>query len=223
MVLGSDSNCISLPLWIKNHRSINVKLFGVEIDSQLKLDKQIRDICSKLNRKAFILSWPFYLFNPDFKSILFKLFIFPNFDYCSTLFYFNNCSILSKFYIKNFKLFLNLDIHNNDDLSMQLSVFNHLNILPLKLWFFTHYCTFLHSLFFNQVCSPLINLFFKPLWNLEGLFFSLIILKNVVVWTHYYSCVRNFLIQLFTLVSTAFNEYLSSYCVYYFNMNKNAL
>jgi hypothetical protein len=98
MVLGSDSNGGSSPLSINNHLIDlvdNVKLLGVEIDSQLK---QIKAICSKVNRKAFILSRRFYLFNRDFKTILFKLFILPHFDYCSTLFCFNNCSILSKCY-----------------------------------------------------------------------------------------------------------------------------
>lgn len=141
---------------------------------------------------------------------------------------FNHCSILSKCYIKNLKLFLNLDIHNNDDLSTQLSVLNHFNILPLKLRFFTHYCTFLHSLFFNQVCSPLINLFIKPKYSLAlrtpfllpnytkkcGGLNSLLFMGTKFLNSFVYSYVST--------PKKAFNEYLSSNCVYYFNMHKNA-
>ena len=217
MVLGSNMDDDLPTLSISNH-------VIVEIDSNLKLDKHINAICSKVNKKAFILSRRFYLFNLDFRSILFKLFIMPHFDYCSSLFCFNNCSTLYKCYIKNLKLFLNLDIHNNDNLSEQQSKLKHFNILPLKLRFFTHYCSFLHSLFSNQLCSPLINLFIKPNYSL-----SLRTPFLLPTYTKKYGLnsllfigtkfLNSFIFSYASISKKAFKEYLMSNCVYYYNMH----
>ena len=147
-----------------------------------------------------------------------------HFDYCSTLFCYNTGSILSKCYVKNLKLFLNIDIHNRDDLSTQLSILNHFNILPLKLRIFTHYCTFLHSLFFNQTCSPLTNLFKKPNYSLA--LRTPFLLPNFTKKYGMHSLLftgtkflNSFIYSYIPTSKKAFKEHLISNCLYYYKMH----
>jgi ribonuclease P/MRP protein subunit RPP40 len=152
MLIGSSTNDASLLAINGNtlERLNSVKLLGVEIDSQLKFEKQINVLCSKVNKKAYLISRRFFLFDIKFRTTLFKLFIIPHFEYCSSLFYNTYSSItatLFKCFKKNLKLFLNIDIHNKD-LHMQLSVLQPFNILPISKTF--HSLLHIYSLYFLE-------------------------------------------------------------------------
>ena len=226
MLIGSSTNDASLLAINGNtlERLDSVKLLGVEIDSQLKFEKHINIVCSKVNKKAYLISRRFFLFDLKFRTTLFKLFIIPHFEYCSSLFYNTYSSItatLFKCFKKNLKLFLNIDIHNID-LPMQLSVLQPFNILPISLRLFTHFCTFIHSIFSNSHCLSLINSFIqhKSTYSLRCnfilpsyhthfgkqsfIFFGTKVL-NLFVFSH-----------LLT-PKLAFKDYLIHNCLYYFN------
>ena len=64
-----------------------VKLLRVIIDRKLNFDLHSRYICMKVNSKLHLLKKSTYLFDMNFKTILFKLFIQKHYDYCSTLFF----------------------------------------------------------------------------------------------------------------------------------------
>ena len=89
-----------------------------------------------------------FLFDAEFKEILFKLFILPFYDYCSTLFFHFNNQTDSKRLIKPFsknifkflkiKLFTinnnakNINCNYEMDLSKQVNFLNSINILPIS-------------------------------------------------------------------------------------------
>ena len=93
------------------------------------------------------------MFSSNFRTILFKLFIMPNFEYCSTLFSHNgNNSILTKLYkafSKSLKRILKINIDNMDIKSMYNFLFNY-NILPLLTRQFYHYSSFIHIVLKND-------------------------------------------------------------------------
>ena len=60
------------------------KLLGVVVDSRLMFSDHMSDVCKRVNYSSFLLKTKFFSFK--FKTILFKLFIFSNFDYCSSIF-----------------------------------------------------------------------------------------------------------------------------------------
>lgn len=200
-----------------------VRLLGVEVDSQLKFDKNVDKVCAKVNQKAFLISRKFFLFDSNFKTILFKLFLLPHFDYCSTLFTFTSASNLNKLnrcYYKNLKLFLNINISKHN-LESQTSALNPTNLLPLDLRLFFHYCCFIHSIFYNSVCTPLLSLFKSQTseYDLRSKF----LLSNVT--TSYgimsLSFVGTKLLNIFLFPHrnhscSIFREYLKSNCLYYY-------
>jgi hypothetical protein len=102
-----------------------------------------------------------FLFDAEFKEILFKLFILPSYDYCSTLFFhFTNQSDsnrLVKSFSKNIFKFVKIKLYtvNNNvknkrcnyqmNLSKQVDLLNSINILPTKLRFLRNFIKFLNS------------------------------------------------------------------------------
>ena len=124
------------------------KLLGVIIDQNLSFNSHVKQICSKVNRKAFLISRNFRLFSPKFRIILFKLFILPNFDYCSTLLIQSsslNMEKLRKCYKRNIKLFLKIDL-SNQNVYEQFSSLSHLNVLPLSIRLLTRFTVLAHSI-----------------------------------------------------------------------------
>ena len=132
-----------------------IKVLGVTIDNELKFNSQIDNICKKVNSKTFLLRKSLYLFTDNFKPILFKLFIQPNFDYCSTLLMhistitqrdkLNSCFIKSvKRLLKLKKLTINTPIEN------QKIILEPYNILPLFYRQFFRYCTFVFNVLKNK-------------------------------------------------------------------------
>ena len=64
----------------------STKLLGVLIDNKLKFHSQVDTVCKKINSKTFLLSKSLFLFPASFRFNLFKLFILPHIDYCSSLY-----------------------------------------------------------------------------------------------------------------------------------------
>jgi hypothetical protein len=128
-----------------------VKILGVMIDNELRFDGQAANICKKVNSKTFLLRKSLFLFTDKFKPILFKIFIQPHFDYCSTLtIYFSNKSHLdriNKCFSKSIKRILKLKKgFTTSSLSEQYEILKPFNILPFFYRQFFNYCTFLFNL-----------------------------------------------------------------------------
>ena len=139
----------------------STKLLGVTIDSDLKFKTHIANICKKINRKTFVFKRCLHLFSYSFKVTLFKLFVLPHFEYCSTTFFsssIDNINKLEKCFSKSIKLILGIKLYNTQ-LQQQCSALLNLNILPLILRLFNHYCKFIYSLFINNKAIELIGLF----------------------------------------------------------------
>jgi hypothetical protein len=64
----------------------STRLLGVMIDNRLRFNEHIKKICNKVNSTTSLLAKSSHLFPKNFRTVLFKLFIIPNFDYCGTLF-----------------------------------------------------------------------------------------------------------------------------------------
>jgi hypothetical protein len=107
-----------LPNIIFNNVSIpyvdQTKLLGVIIDEKLIFDIHTIDFCQKVSFKIRTLSMCAFLFDAEFKEILFKLFILPLCDYCSILFFhFTNqtdSNRLVKSFSKNIFKFLKIKL-----------------------------------------------------------------------------------------------------------------
>ena len=101
-----ESNGINIPF------VTSFKLLGVIVDNKLKFDLHTISICRKVCFKIHTLQKCAYLFDLNFRIILFKLFIQSSFDYCSTLFFhFSNKSDsdrLEKSFSKAINKFLNI-------------------------------------------------------------------------------------------------------------------
>jgi hypothetical protein len=156
---------ITLPNIIFDNISIpyveKTKLLGVIIDNKLKFDLHTIDLCKKVSYKIRTLNRCAFLFEAGFKIILFKLFILPSYDYCSTLFLHFTSQTDSQRLIKSFsknifkflkiQLFtVNVNVKNKScnyvmDIDKQVKLLNDINIMPLKLRFLRNFIRFLNS------------------------------------------------------------------------------
>ena len=89
--------------------------------------------------------------------LLFKLFIIPHFDYCSTLFtYLKNKGDrdrLSMCFIKCVYRLLNIDLYNLTEYQQFLLIFEKYKILPLIYRQFFHFSCFLYNLMSRKNCK----------------------------------------------------------------------
>ena len=129
------------------------KILGVTLDNKLTFDKHISNVITKVNSKAFILSRNLKMFSSNFRITLFKLFIMPNFEYCSTLFSHNgNNSILTKLekaFSKSLKRILKINIDNLDTVAAY-NLLSNFNIFPLLIRHFYHFSSFLFIVLKNN-------------------------------------------------------------------------
>ena len=118
-------------------------------------------LCKKVSNKIRTLNRCAFLFEAEFKIILFKLFILPSYDYCSTLFFHFTSQIDSQRLVKSFsenifkflkiQLFtVNVNVKNKScnyvmDIDKQVKLLNDINIMPLKLRFLRNFIRFLNS------------------------------------------------------------------------------
>ena len=122
--------------------------------------------------KTNVLKKCAYLFDLKFKTILFKLFIQSQFDYCSTLlFNLNNQSDQEKLetlFSKSLNKFLNIKLYKSLyvlkngkaknknfrlNLSDQIKVLDLYELLPIKLRFFYHFISFIHTNLKNMLLN----------------------------------------------------------------------
>jgi hypothetical protein len=132
-----------------------VKILGIFVDNQFKFDGQAANICKKVNAKTFLLRKSLYLFPDSFKPQLFKIFIQPHFDYCSTLIiYFSNKANLERInncFSKSLKRILKLKKNFFLlSLSKQHEFLKSYNILPFLYRQFFQYSTFIFNLCKNK-------------------------------------------------------------------------
>jgi hypothetical protein len=116
------------------------RLLSVIIDTDPSFKPHIETVCKKVNT-THLLSRSRSLFPKDFELTLFKLFIIPYFDYCSTIF---QHATSKKTYINQLKRSFSKSLYKitkikigNLTLKEQLDKLTEFNILPLKLRFFT--------------------------------------------------------------------------------------
>ena len=114
-------------------------LLGVILDQYLTFDSHTIALCSKVNWKISILKRSSYLFNLNFRVILFKLFILSKYDYCSSLYFFftgnKNHERLDNNYEKSLKSYLNIKIRKLN-IKQQYVLLMNSKLFPLKLRFF---------------------------------------------------------------------------------------
>ena len=146
------------------------KVLGVTIDNNLRFEEHILGIRKKINSKALIISRSMNLFSPKFKITLFKLFIMPHFEYCSTIYagpnalfsqYLNTrmkslCSCFSRYV----RLFLKVKLRGlENDYKKQTRVLSPFNILPLVLRLYRHYCHFVFNMYSQRSAPYLVSLY----------------------------------------------------------------
>ena len=147
-----------LTIKCNNNSTINfskeVKILGFIVDNHLKFDSQSRSVCKRVNSKTFLLSKSLYLFTNKFKPTLFKLFIQPHFDYCSTItLYYSNMTHqdrLDKCFARSIKKLLNISILSHT-INIQHTLLNKFNIKTRLHRQFFHFCTFLFNLYAQTI------------------------------------------------------------------------
>ena len=144
------------------NRKHKTRILGVVLDDKLRFNHHISSLCKRINSKVHILSRNLYLFSIDFRSILFKIFIQPLFDYCSSLFIHLDNKIdqhrLTSVFVKSIKKILNINLFNCSP-DIQLKLLHNFNILPLIFRYFQRFCFFIHSLFkFNTKSSLVVSI-----------------------------------------------------------------
>ena len=129
------------------------KLLGAIIDSKLNFDSHIDLVLKKVNSRTFILSRNLKMFPSKFRTSLFKLFIVPNFEYCSSLFFVLNSNQLRRkleyCFAKSAKRIMNVNLFNKTE-AEQLKILNIVNILPLTYRFLYHYLCFIFIIMNNS-------------------------------------------------------------------------
>ena len=124
------------------------KLLGVTLDQQLTFSQHVTSVCKKSNRMCHIISRCRYLFPTDFKVTLFKLFVLPHFDYCSTLMISTSQSLLCKLekcYYRAMKQIVNVKVSAEYDYAMQFNMLAHLNIQPPLVRMFKRYAQLVYN------------------------------------------------------------------------------
>jgi hypothetical protein len=111
----------------------NTKLLGVIIDQNLNFNDHIGMVIKKVNTKLYILSRSLNLFTTEFKSIVFKLFIYSHFEYCSTIFFVGNIiKKLNRTYYKAIRMFFKIKI-SRTSIEAQYNELIEFNICPLAI------------------------------------------------------------------------------------------
>jgi hypothetical protein len=150
-----DSKDLSLSLGFISVPFVDkTKILGVLLDDGLRFNYHISSLCKRINSKVHMLSRNLYLLSMDFRSILFRIFIQPLFDFCSSLFtHLDNKTDYNRLlyvFSKSIKKILNINIFNSTP-DIQLKQLHNFKILPLIFRYFQHFCLFTLSLFkFNS-------------------------------------------------------------------------
>ena len=115
-------------------------------DNKLTFESHIDNIISKVNSKSFTLLSNLKYFPFKFRSSLFKLFIIPNFDYCSSAFiHLGNKTRRNRVqncFNKAIKRLLNIRLENLNEKEQLAKLMAH-NILPPFYRQFYRFCCFI--------------------------------------------------------------------------------
>ena len=199
-----------------------VTLLGISFDRYLKFDVHTINLCKKINVKLFILSRCAHLFNLNFKTVLFKLFIQSHFDYCSTVFsHLSTASTtrINRCFSRAIHKLLKINIKGLN-VDNQLSALSTFNILPLQLRRFLRFNMFLFSLCKLNNTSVLFNNIFinrnikdnlilpKCHYDLLKFSFTTILIKllNLFVLQNLYRSKDNFLAFLKSKINIFFGK-----------------
>lgn len=142
----------------------STKLLGVIIDNKLKFDLNSKDVTRRVAYKVRVLLKSAFLFDIEFKTILFKLFILSTFDYCSSLFVHFSSQVdqlrLERSYSNAVYSLLRVNLYDRNfstqnstmmSLERQLKTLINFDILPLKFRYFKRLIRFL---FMNITKNP---------------------------------------------------------------------
>jgi hypothetical protein len=163
------------------------RVLGVILDSKLNFETHTDTVMKKVNSRTFILSRSIKMFPSKFRTSLFKLFIVPNFEYCSSLFYVLNSNSLKKkleyCFAKSAKRILNINLFNRTEPEQYKSL-KLLNILPLTYRLLYHYLCFIYIILKNPKLE-LFNIVEKHSTkrDLRSAFFLPNINKNIKIYS----------------------------------------
>ena len=135
-----------------------VTLLGVTFNRFLNFENHTVNLCKKVNIKIFILLRCAHLFHFNFLIILFKLFIQPHFDYCSTVYSYHSkfsTDLIDRCFRRALHRLLKINIKDMS-VEAQLSTLRKYDILPLSLRLLIRFNTFLFSICKNNntaICS----------------------------------------------------------------------
>ena len=122
------------------------RLLGITVDNKLTFDTHIRNIISRVNTKTVLIIKNLKAFPYKFRTTLFKLFIVPVFDYCSTAFiHLGNKTRRNKIqncFNRSVKKLLFVELESLRE-EQQLEALKFCNILPPFYRQFYHFCCFI--------------------------------------------------------------------------------
>ena len=76
--------------------SVEEKLLGITLDSELKFEKHITDICNKASQKIHVLSRISSYISLNKRRLLMKTFVESQFNYCPLIWIFHSRRLNSK-------------------------------------------------------------------------------------------------------------------------------
>ena len=212
-----------------------VKLLGVQIDDELKFKQHVQYICNKVNKKTAMLNKHLYLFSYEFRSTIFKLFVLPHFEYCSTIFFSSsneNIYMLERSFKRSCRQITHINLHGCN-VGTQCLMLRPLGVLPLRLRLFCHYINFVYKLFVNQRAIDLLNFlkkrdtplstrsedtFYRSGSNLNIGKYSFITISTKLLNSFLYNHILNISLNKQFLIDNALNLYTNSFS--YFGHNK---
>ena len=130
-------------MWAKLERDIvwesnSVKLLGITLDSNLKFNKHVSNICSKADRKLSALTGIAKFLPFKKRRILFKAFIQSQFKYCPLVWMFHRRQIndkINKLHERALRIVYNVTVTSVDELLVEDKTFtiHHQNIQSLAI------------------------------------------------------------------------------------------
>ena len=135
------------------------KLLGVILDHKLNFNRHTDNVTKKVKSKTHLLTRSIRLFPDNFKSILFKLFIYPHFEYCSSLFFLTsklNLIKLNKSFSKSIERFFNFSLDYTLPIQNQASFLSKFSLFPLNIRLFIHLSKLIYKIIKFKICTFLI-------------------------------------------------------------------
>ena len=88
-IIFGKNECVNLTFNDITVKSMDeVKLLGIKIDKQLTFNSHVSDLCQKTSRQVNALCRLRNVASKESKFIMYKTYILPNFNYCSTIWHY---------------------------------------------------------------------------------------------------------------------------------------